>query len=82
MCVNDVQLNYFAYELPMGGWKASGLGVRHGAQGIRKFCRQQSIFVTRLWPLRSDPHMMPYSRLKTGAMGRLIRLLYGRGRRE
>ena len=82
VCVNDVQLNYFAYELPMGGWKASGLGVRHGAQGIRKYCRQQAIFVTRLWPLRSDPHMMPYSRLKTGVMGRVIGLLYGRGRRD
>ncbi len=82
VCVNDVQLNYFAYELPMGGWKASGLGVRHGAQGIRKYCRQQAIFVTRLWPLRSDPHMMPYSRLKTGVMGHVIRLLYGRGRRD
>ena len=81
VCVNDVQLNYFAYELPMGGWKASGLGVRHGAQGIRKYCRQQAVFVTRLWPLSSDPHMMPYSRLKTGAMGRLIRVLYGRGPR-
>ena len=80
VCVNDVQLNYFAYELPMGGWKASGLGVRHGAPGIRKFCRQQSIFTTRLWPLRSDPHMMPYTRLKTGVMARVIRLLYGRRR--
>ena len=82
VCVNDVQLNYFALELPMGGWKASGLGVRHGAQGIRKYARQQAILVTRLWPLRSDPHMMPYSRFKTGVMGRVISLLYGRGRRD
>jgi acyl-CoA reductase-like NAD-dependent aldehyde dehydrogenase len=82
VCVNDVQVNYFALELPMGGWKSSGLGVRHGAQGIRKYCRQQAILVTRLWPLRSDPHMMPYSRLKTGMIGRLIRVLYGRGSRD
>ena len=82
VCVNDVQVNYFALELPMGGWKSSGLGVRHGAQGIRKYCRQQAILVTRLWPLRSDPHMMPYSRLKTGLMSRLIRFLYGRGARD
>ena len=50
MCVNDAQLNYLALELPMGGWKASGLGSRHGAGGIRKYCRQQSLLVTRFAP--------------------------------
>ncbi len=35
--VNDAQLNYAALELPMGGWKTSGLGSRHGAGGIRKY---------------------------------------------
>ncbi len=33
MCVNDAQINYVALELPMGGWKDSGLGQRHGAPG-------------------------------------------------
>ena len=45
MCVNDANVNYFAPELPMGGWKASGLGSRHGADGIRKYCRRQSVLV-------------------------------------
>ena len=45
-CVNDAQLNYSALELPMGGWKQSGLGSRHGADGIRKYTRRQSILVT------------------------------------
>ena len=31
VCVNDAVTNYLALELPMGGWKASGLGSRHGA---------------------------------------------------
>ena len=39
--VNEHQLNYLALEAPMGGWKSSGLGTRHGAQGIRKYTRQQ-----------------------------------------
>lgn len=82
VCVNDVQLNYFALELPMGGWKASGLGVRHGRDGIRKYCRQQSILVTRFAPLKRDPHMMPYTKVRTALMGRLIRTLYGRGKRD
>jgi acyl-CoA reductase-like NAD-dependent aldehyde dehydrogenase len=36
VCVNDAQVNYTALNLPMGGWKASGLGSRHGSGGIRK----------------------------------------------
>ena len=27
VCVNDAHVNYVALELPMGGWKDSGLGV-------------------------------------------------------
>ena len=38
VCVNDAQINYLALELPMGGWKTSGMGQRHGAPGIRKYC--------------------------------------------
>ena len=44
-CVNDAQVNYAALELPMGGWKASGLGSRHGADGIRKYTKQQSLMI-------------------------------------
>ena len=29
----------------MGGWKASGLGTRHGEGGIRKYCRQHQVGV-------------------------------------
>jgi hypothetical protein len=33
---------------PMGGWKGSGIGARFGgADGIRKFCRQETIVVPR-----------------------------------
>lgn len=81
VCVNDAQLNYFALELPMGGWKASGLGTRHGAGGIRKYCRQQSLLVTRLAP-RKDLQMFPYRARTTRLLGRLVKVLYGRGRRD
>ncbi len=47
VCVNDAQVNYTALNLPMGGWKASGLGTRHGANGIRKYTKVQSLLVTR-----------------------------------
>ncbi len=80
VCVNDAQLNYLALELPMGGWKASGLGSRHGAGGIRKYTRQQSLLVTRLAPKR-DLHMFPYKAGTTKLLGRGMKLLYGRGKR-
>jgi acyl-CoA reductase-like NAD-dependent aldehyde dehydrogenase len=82
VCVNDAQLNYLALELPMGGWKESGLGVRHGAAGIRKYTRQQALLVTRFAPLSKDVHMFPYKSRTTKLIGRFVRLLYGRGRRE
>jgi len=82
VCVNDAQLNYLALELPMGGWKASGLGTRHGAAGIRKYCRQQSLFVTRFAPPKSDVHFYPFRAGRTKLVGKAVKLLYGRGKRE
>jgi acyl-CoA reductase-like NAD-dependent aldehyde dehydrogenase len=80
-CVNDANINYFAYELPMGGWKDSGLGVRHGAGGIRKYTRQQAILVTRV-ALKRDVHFFPYTARTTKLLGRLTKLMYGRGKRD
>ena len=81
VCVNDAQINYVALEVPMGGWKASGLGSRHGPGGIRKYTKQQTILVTRFAPKR-DVHMLPYKGRTTKLVGRLLKLLYGRGKRE
>ncbi|HEY6797725.1 MAG TPA: aldehyde dehydrogenase family protein [Kineosporiaceae bacterium] len=69
--INDAQTNYFALGLPMGGWKESGLGARHGAEGIRKYTRTQAVTLNR-FPLRRDVHMMPY---RAGAYRLLLRLL-------
>jgi acyl-CoA reductase-like NAD-dependent aldehyde dehydrogenase len=80
VCVNDAMLNYSALELPMGGWKASGLGTRHGAGGIRKYCAEQSILVTRFAP-KKDVHMFPYKPRTSKIIGGLLKVLYGRGKR-
>jgi acyl-CoA reductase-like NAD-dependent aldehyde dehydrogenase len=72
--VNDALVNYQALELPMGGWKASGLGARHGAGGIRKFCAEQAILVSR-WHLRRDLHMHPYGRRTRLLASALLRVL-------
>jgi acyl-CoA reductase-like NAD-dependent aldehyde dehydrogenase len=80
--VNDAQLNYLATELPMGGWKTSGLGYRHGPGGIRKYCRQQSILVTRFAPMKKDLWMLPYDKKATGVITKAVKFLYGRGKRD
>ncbi|MGB2710909.1 MAG: succinic semialdehyde dehydrogenase [Conexibacter sp.] len=81
VCVNDAQVNYTALELPMGGWKTSGLGTRHGAGGIRKYTQQQTLLVTR-FAGKKDPHMFPYTARKTRLLGRLVKFMYGRGKRD
>ena len=81
VCVNDAQVNYTALNLPMGGWKASGLGTRHGANGIRKYTKVQSLLVTR-HALKREPFMFPYTRRTTLMLRRFYKLLYGRGSRD
>ena len=78
--VNDAQINYGALELPMGGWKSSGLGSRHGAGGIRKYTKKQALVVTRFAP-KKDQHMLPYSLRRTKLIERMIKRVYGRPRR-
>jgi acyl-CoA reductase-like NAD-dependent aldehyde dehydrogenase len=77
VCVNDAQINYSALNLPMGGWKSSGLGTRHGANGIRKYCKTQSLFITRR-ALKREPFMFPYRAGRTRLLRRFFKLLYGR----
>ena len=46
--INDVISNMMCTTAPMGGWKTSGIGARFGgADGIRKFCRQETVVVPR-----------------------------------
>ena len=79
ICVNDALINYAALELPMGGVKESGLGHRHGRGGIRKFCQQQSVLITR-FAMSKEPHFYPYTASRTKLLGRVFGFLYGRGK--
>ena len=80
--VNDAMINYTVLELPMGGAKASGLGSRHGAGGIRKYCSQQAIVVTPRLALKRELFMYPYKPCTSRLLAGLFKLLYGRGRRD
>ncbi|MDQ2629965.1 MAG: aldehyde dehydrogenase family protein [Actinomycetota bacterium] len=59
--VNDVLINYFAMDVPMGGWKQSGIGFRHGEPGIKKYCRSESLVITRFGGKR-EPTWYPYTK--------------------
>ena len=58
--VNDVLVGFLASDVPMGGWKDSGIGFRHGEYGIKKFVRPESIVITRFGQKR-EPLYFPYT---------------------
>lgn len=80
--VNDVLVNYNVLGLPMGGWKNSGIGARHGAQGIRRFCRTEALTIPRLPQGKAEPVWFPYSPRKRGFVRRLYRFINARGLRD
>ena len=79
-CVNDCVVNYLAGGLPFGGRRDSGLGVRHGRDGIRMYCKQQSICVSARVP-RREPHMFPYSSRTTRLLEHSMALRWTTGPR-
>jgi acyl-CoA reductase-like NAD-dependent aldehyde dehydrogenase len=76
-CVNDAVANYAAQELPFGGVKESGIGVRHSAAGIRKYCHSHAILVTRFAP-KKELYWFPFSKRTSKLLERLLVLMYGR----
>lgn len=74
VCVNDSLVTFVIPDAPMGGWKDSGLGYRHGAEGIRKYCRQKTIVIDR-FGLKQEFHWFPGSKRKTRQLRFLLELL-------
>jgi betaine-aldehyde dehydrogenase len=75
--VNDVLVNYLASDVPMGGWKQSGIGSRHGEGGIKKYCRPESVVITRFGGKR-EPTWYPYTRSRRNLVGRLAQAFNAR----
>lgn len=76
--VNDAIMSYLATEAPMGGAKDSGLGHRHGVQGIRKYTQPHTVLVAK-HVLRRELTMFPNAKGRGRVLGSLIPLLFGRG---
>jgi acyl-CoA reductase-like NAD-dependent aldehyde dehydrogenase len=79
--VNDVLVNYLASDVPMGGWKQSGIGYRHGAPGIRKYCRTESVVIARFGG-RREPTWFPYTRGRRRLVDRIARAFNARDLRR
>jgi acyl-CoA reductase-like NAD-dependent aldehyde dehydrogenase len=77
VCINDALTNYGAFAAPMSGWKESGVGSRHGSQGIRKYCRTQTILTAKLAP-KKDMFMFPYKPWRSKALAGMVKFIYKR----
>lgn len=80
--INDALVNYFHLEVPMGGWKDSGIGWRHGPGGIRKYCRTESIIAPRLPLAKREPLWHPYTPARRKLLNRLYRFFNAQGIRD
>jgi acyl-CoA reductase-like NAD-dependent aldehyde dehydrogenase len=75
--VNDVIANFLATDVPMGGWKESGIGFRHGEYGIKKYCRPESIVVSRFGGKR-EPTWYPYTKARRGLVAKVAQAVNAR----
>lgn len=62
-------------DAPMGGWKASGVGRRHGEEGLLKYTEPRTIAVQRLMPLTGP------KQLDRGAVAEVYRTALKLGKR-
>jgi acyl-CoA reductase-like NAD-dependent aldehyde dehydrogenase len=81
VAINDVLVNYFCVEAPLGGVKASGIGVRHGPEGLRQFCRLETIVEDHpllgfLSPFVGRQLTFPYKSRVLRALRWLMRRIY------
>jgi acyl-CoA reductase-like NAD-dependent aldehyde dehydrogenase len=74
VCINDSLVNFIVLEAPMGGRKDSGYGYRHGAEGIRKYCRQKTVVVDR-FGLKEEFPWYPATPKKARQVRHLLNLL-------
>jgi acyl-CoA reductase-like NAD-dependent aldehyde dehydrogenase len=72
VAVNDVIFNPLLPSLPFGGWKRSGIGTRFGEAGIRKFCRTESLVITRFGG-RRELGWHPYTQARRTRFSRIAR---------
>ncbi len=74
-CVNDVIVGFAVTDAPSGGIKESGIGKRHGAHGIRRFCHEQ-VIITDRFGLKREMIWYPYSASTEKLLTRTVGFLF------
>jgi acyl-CoA reductase-like NAD-dependent aldehyde dehydrogenase len=82
--INDVIAAYSAPEAPWGGVKQSGIGRVHGgAMGLKEFCQVRHIMSERIHlPMKRELWWFPYRQWQVPLYERVIKLLFGFGRKK
>ncbi len=81
VAVNDALVPVIVTDAPMSGRKDSGFGLRHGAEGIRKFCYQKTIVIDR-FGLKEEFPWYPTTAKKARQARHLLNLLCRSGWRH
>jgi acyl-CoA reductase-like NAD-dependent aldehyde dehydrogenase len=81
VCVNDHMIHMMIPEVSMGGVKDSGIGHRHGAEGIRKFCEEQTLVIDR-FGLKKEALWYPGMKNRARVFRRLLNVLFRSGLRN
>jgi succinate-semialdehyde dehydrogenase/glutarate-semialdehyde dehydrogenase len=63
-----------SFDAPMGGMKQSGMGRRHGSEGMLKYTESQTVAVQRIVPAFAPPGGLDYPAYQR-SLGTLLRLL-------
>lgn len=73
--VNDgYAATWSSYDAPMGGMKASGVGRRHGAEGLLKYTEPQTVAVQKIGPAFAPPPGLDYETYQK-VLGPLLKIL-------
>ncbi|MFI7698399.1 succinic semialdehyde dehydrogenase [Nonomuraea sp. NPDC049480] len=62
---------YASYDAPMGGMKASGLGRRHGAEGLLRYTEAKTVATQASWLGFEPPSGLPYEKWADVLVGTL-----------
>ena len=76
--VNDVIVGFGVSDAQSGGLKESGIGKRHGAPGIRRFCNEQVIISDRFsfLTMKREPTWYPYTAQTERVLTRVLGALF------
>lgn len=80
--INDVGATTMCLDVPMGGWKKSGIGARSADQGLLKYTKVMALAEPRVPIGDREVFWYPYSARKQRLMERGLRLVNARGIRR